>query len=134
MDNKIDQLKDWLRALGRFINVSEFAKIDREELDVEQGEERISITIFTNDYSYHIRGRDVYNEDGYLGAVMSSRKPKAGESWTRGRDLADGPFTKRTWEKIKDDIIGCELIPLEIDDSQKEKVPEEQEPRIVENV
>ena len=133
MDKKIDQLKGWLKLLGRFIKVEEFAKIDREECDSDQGEERISITVFTNDHAYHIKGRDVYGESGYLGAVMSNRKPRAGEDWTRGRDLADGNFTKATWEKIKDDIIGCELVPLEIDDSQKEEVSEEQKP-VVENV
>ena len=30
------------------------------------------------------------NESSYLGCVAQARKPRAGEDWTRGSDLADG--------------------------------------------
>ncbi len=123
MENKIDELKNWIKALGRFINPEEFAKIDKEE--DKQGEKKLKISMFTNENVYHITGVDKDGKDGYLGATMSHRKPSAGETWTRGRDLADGKFNKETWEKIKDNIISCELVPLKISpapDVTEEKV------------
>jgi len=48
----------------------------------------------------------------YLGAVASSRTPRAGEDWTRGNDLADGEFCKETWVRILSDIVGYELVKI----------------------
>ena len=52
--------------------------------------------------------------NGYLGGIASSRTPRVGETWCRGNDLADGDYSKETWNKIMYDIIGWELEPLEI--------------------
>ena len=43
---------------------------------------------------------------------MSSRKPRAGEDWTRGNDLTDGKFNKDTWDNIVADILSCELVDI----------------------
>jgi len=50
--------------------------------------------------------------ENYLGCVVSSRKPRAGEDWTRGNDLSDGPYTYETWTKIKNAIIKYELVKI----------------------
>lgn len=49
---------------------------------------------------------------GYLGCTVTARKPRAGEDWVRGNDLADGAYCKETWRKIKDDIISYELVKI----------------------
>lgn len=49
-------------------------------------------------------------DDGYLGCVSTTRKPRAGEDWSRGNDLADGPLTERTWYRILGDIISYEMV------------------------
>lgn len=53
-------------------------------------------------------------DSGYLGAGVSRRKARAGEDWTRGRDLADGEFSFDTWRRIVCDMLAFELIePVE---------------------
>lgn len=44
----------------------------------------------------------------YLGCSAQSRKPRTGETWTRGNDLADGDFGEETWHKILCDIVRYE--------------------------
>jgi len=51
-------------------------------------------------------------KDNYLGCAAGTRKPRAGEDWTRGNDLSDGAFTYKTWRKIKNDIIAHELVKV----------------------
>ncbi len=53
------------------------------------------------------RPRFVYHvivKPDYLGCTMSTREPDPGETWTRGRDLADGKRTRDTWTRILRDI------------------------------
>lgn len=50
------------------------------------------------------------NENGYLGCIASQRMPRAGETWTRGNDLFDGPFCHETWTRILGDIVSYELV------------------------
>ena len=49
---------------------------------------------------------------GYLGCIVSERKPRAGESWTRGNDLADGDFCEETWLAILRDIVKYEMVKI----------------------
>lgn len=49
-------------------------------------------------------------EDLYFGAMVQSRRARAGETWTRGRDLHDGKFTVACWHRILIDILSCELV------------------------
>lgn len=78
---------------------------------VEQTPDKIRLKLYTdvNEYSMVAHNQQ---SGGYLGAQGGSRKPRAGETWTRGNDLADGPFSKDTWERIKNDIISFELVRL----------------------
>lgn len=65
---------------------------------------RIRVYLYTDGNRYSI----VATPD-YLGCIVSARKPRPGEDWTRGNDLADGRFCKETWHKILADIVSYEL-------------------------
>lgn len=81
----------------------------------------IKVCLYTKEHYYPIHARRATDDNaGYLGAYVQNRKPRAGEDWTRGNDLPDGPYTKQTWEKIKDAIIKYELVRLA---SRQQKVP-----------
>jgi len=75
-----------------------YYKIRTDEKD------RFSIYLYTHNYRYCISCKRQY-----LGCTSSCRKTKAGEDWTRGRDLPDGNFCRQTWELIKNSIIKSEL-------------------------
>lgn len=75
---------------------------------------RKKVKIYTNDHCYSIVARVKENGNTYLGCVVSTRKPRAGEDWTRGRDLSDGVFCRETWENIKNDILSHELVKVAI--------------------
>lgn len=68
------------------------------------------IRLYTNENCYAIVARG--GERSYLGCISSSRKPRAGEDWTRGSDLADGDFSKETWHRIISDIVSYELVKV----------------------
>lgn len=80
-------------------------------------ERNFSVLFFTDRYSYAIRARpdwktETEGDAGYLGCVASCRKVRAGESWTRGDDLADGPYSEKTWQGILADIVRHEMVAL----------------------
>ena len=52
---------------------------------------------------------------GYIGATASSRAPNPGETWTRGNDLADGPYCRETWDRVVADAAFWDALPLEFD-------------------
>ncbi len=68
------------------------------------------LLIYTNDHSYSISVHFHENGKHYLGCIASTRKPRAGEDWTRGNDLPDGDFSKKTFDAIMRKIVGYELI------------------------
>jgi hypothetical protein len=67
---------------------------------------------YTETHRYHISACLHKDDSTYLGAIASTRKPRAGEDWTRGNDLPDGDFSQETWNKIKNAIIRYELERL----------------------
>ena len=75
-------------------------------------DDHLHIILFTNSYCYHISARlpQERKRAGYLGCTVNTRKPRAGETWTRGNDLPDGSLTKETWESIVRKIVGYELV------------------------
>lgn len=76
-------------------------------------EAEVVVRLYTDVNKYTIRARTPGGTDkGYLGCVSNSRKPRAGESHTRGNDLADGELTEDTWGRIKNDIIAYEVVKL----------------------
>ena len=109
----IEQLKGWIKCdLGRFADYDSHV----HDLGMESAEGReIQCTwrfaLFTNDNRYSFVARE-RKEGAYLGCIASSRKPRAGEDWTRGRDLADGSLSEDTWRKILAEIVSYELVRL----------------------
>jgi len=110
MESKIKQLEKWIKEeLCRWTTYERLVDdVSGEGSDVER---KWSFKIYTDRYVYRFIAIDRYGKDGYLGCQVSSRKKRAGESWTRGNDLPDGPFTRETWERIKNDMIGWEIVP-----------------------
>lgn len=74
--------------------------------------EIVELCFYTNEHSYIITAKDIYGEDGYLSCGASIRKNRAGEDWSRGNDLTDGPFTRETWDRIILSIVKYELVQL----------------------
>lgn len=81
---------------------------------VDEKDNRVNLKIFTENYCYSISARLPNNNDGYLGCIATARKPRTGETWTRGRDLPDGNYSEETFNKILAAIVSFEILPLEI--------------------
>jgi len=117
--SKIGLLKQWVKdelidiRFNKFEDVVEVIE-DKGESNVGGSayEFQFKFNIYTESHRYRINARDSNEDDGYLGCTSSVRKPRAGENWTRGNDLADGKFTRATWERIKSDIVAYELVKL----------------------
>lgn len=114
------ELANSLERLGRFVNIKRSLLI----ADTPK-EDRIRIRFYTGRNVYFISailGNHWHDEshpdkpkladDGYLAGSVTCRTPEAGEWWNRGRDLADGPYSRETFEHILLDIIGFEIEPL----------------------
>ena len=104
---KATQLLTWIRR-----DLVRFSTDDNYEV-AEQSDDKVIVRFYTEINKYTVVADAKGGEgDGYLGAVSRSRKPRAGEDWTRGNDLADGPLSEDTWDHIKNDIISYELVLL----------------------
>lgn len=109
-----DDLRSWMeRDISRFSNIKDHVIIRHGDL-YDDGRDAMHIVFFTNDRRYSITAREGSAEkpNGYLGAMGQSRKPRAGEDWTRGNDLLDGPLTETMWYRILGDIISYELVKV----------------------
>ena len=100
--------KNMLSTITRFISTE--SSVLKEEEGEGHGvglfEHRGRYKFYTTDHAYHISVVERAQDDqGYLGCTCSNRKPQAGESHTRGRDLADGKLKMETWVRIMGDII-----------------------------
>lgn len=102
------QFREWLEEISRWGRVDWFVRW--YEGQNKPYSEKVLIYTKTNEYAIVAKE----HEDGhtYLGCVVSKRKPRAGESWTRGNDLPDGDFSRGTWKRIKDAIIAYELVKI----------------------
>ena len=108
----VEQFKEVLRAMLRFVVYDRTVKVVEESGSSHPMEQKLIVHLSTVHYRYHIVAIEREGQNGYLGCTVSNLTPLAGEDWTRGNDLADGPLTVETWEKIKDDIIAYEVLPL----------------------
>ena len=99
------QLTEWLNR-GKYPKnwADHMAVVDESEKD-----DCVKIALFTDNNTYIISA----TIDGYLGCMVTSRKPLAGETWMRGSDLADGKFGIETWTNILSDIVSHELVATE---------------------
>jgi len=93
---------------------------------ISEGQLHREFCFFTDQFKYRIYAIDRPNEGGYLGCQVSSRKMRAGEDWSRGNDLFDGPFMIETWFKILNSIVNYELVKLS-EFKQPDSIPSEQE-------
>lgn len=120
--DKFPDLAQWLTPLSRF--KQDFSSFILAEIDNKQ-EETIRLKIFTKENKYSITARlplissderveiqHRVNDKGYLGCVATTRKPRAGEDWSRGRDLWDGPYSEETWNNIMSDILAYEVVKV----------------------
>lgn len=100
---QFSELAQWLKTICR-ANFEDYIVADYKENSMK-------LTIFTKDYSYHVSAK--LPEDkvgGYLGCIVQTRKPRAGEDWNRGNDLSDGQYSYETWIKIISDIVAYEMV------------------------
>lgn len=104
------QLEKWLKEISRFGNTNDFVEWCEGEGSPEKVREKVCI--YTKDNYYAIVAIWKKNGKSYLGCVANKRKPRAGESWTRGNDLPDGDFSEKTWNEIKNAIIAYELVKI----------------------
>ena len=107
----IEDLKSWMeRDIARFGDLQTHLNAKESECGKSS---LYSIYTDTNSYAITARESKTYDEgylEGYLGCVASVRKPRAGEDWHRGNDLADGPLTEETWHQILGDIVSYEMV------------------------
>ncbi|MGD2072935.1 MAG: hypothetical protein PVG65_05560 [Candidatus Thorarchaeota archaeon] len=109
---KVAIFKEWSKELCRWDRNDWFIHWTVIPKDYNTEEVFTKFRVYTRDNVYGIGARFRTNGRDYLGCTVSKRKPRAGEDWTRGNDLPDGPFNRKTWEKIKDSIIQYELVKI----------------------
>ena len=115
------ELIGWLKPICLYDKIEDFVIADYKE-------KMLHLKIFTKDHQYRIgaklpevkndgwplqagQEREVVN-NGYLGCISETRKPRAGEDWSRGNDLVDGSYSKETFEEIVHDILAYELVKV----------------------
>ena len=110
-DIKKFEIIEWIRPLTRFGGQFEIKEID---------DYTIHLYLYTEKNKYSIRFRFPSPNDNtsYIGCQSSSRKPRAGETWTRGRDLHDGKLTFDNWVRVMADILAMEAVNLQCDKSK----------------
>ena len=126
-----DFLNWYKRDLGHFAPHDTHVWYDNRP-DVVGDPRKISVKVFTDNNAYTIVAREGKRpsakssdiDAGFLGCGGGARKPRAGEDWTRGNDLADGPFTEETWRRILADIVSFELV--RVHDATPPQVVDEQ--------
>jgi len=106
------ELYEWLKSISRLGQIEKFVLPDYKK--------GLSIKLYTRSYRYCIcvklpepnkNAKDDKNY-GYMSCYVITRKPRAGEDWNRGNDLADGDYSKETWQKIVNSIIRYELVKV----------------------
>lgn len=111
---KKKDIKGWLKEICRWGNAADFVQVlvDEGENGKEGYRAKVRCRVYTRDHIYGIVAIDREKDGGYLGCTTSTRKPRAGEDWTRGNDLPDGPYDYKTWQKIKNAIVAYELVKI----------------------
>jgi len=109
---KMESLDQWLKELIFPGKVEDFF----QEINGQGDDKKVTrnFCFYTEEYQYFITAIERFDEDkdNYLGCQVSARKSRAGEDWLRGNDLPDGPFTKKTWDRIIYSIVSYELVKL----------------------
>lgn len=108
----MELLRSWLQEICRLSNEIPFVHWDTGSTASGDITFHAKVFIYTHNNRYSIRATTRKDGSSYLGCGVTCRTPRAGETWKRGNDLSDGPFTRETWEKIKNDIIAYELVKV----------------------
>lgn len=111
MKTKMEQLHEWLKEIVPDKYFTE-KYIQSSAGSGNLKEIKMKYIFYTETNIYFIIAIDRRINGGYLGCMSTPRKPLAGENLTRGNDLPDGSFNKKTWNKIKNSIIKNELVEL----------------------
>jgi len=110
MKTKMELLDEWVGKLVFPRNLKDFIK----EIKGSGTPDEVyrEFCFYTDSYRYRIFAIERKNDRNYLGCTATARKSRAGESWSRGNDLADGEFTNETWIRIIESIVRYELVEL----------------------
>lgn len=124
LPQEYSEVVSWLTEICRYGKVK-----DHVTCDHNPDTEAVGFNLYTKEYRYRITCRPfsvmkeeyrngkkiaAQNSGTYLGATVSTRKPRAGEDWNRGNDLPDGEYSRETWDKIKNAIIAYELVKVHV--------------------
>lgn len=113
-ENAILQMREWLSEIypasqiDRALHCSTF---QNPETNCKELHMRAKIFTHNTEYciSANIKGeKPQYPCRDFLMASAKSRKSRVGETWRRGTDLADGSFSRETWQSICVDIVRYE--------------------------
>ena len=108
-NSTVHDFKEWMKALifpGEF---EEFVHVTKEYQTPH--DKVLDCSIYTDMYKYKFIVIE-RSDRSYMGCQVSARKPRAGEDWSRGNDLVDGPLNSETWNKILRDILNYEIVRL----------------------
>lgn len=111
---KMEKLDVWIHELVYPGKVNDFIHVTKQFEHEIEGINNIirDFCFYTSEFKYRFYANDRTNDDGYLGCQVTARKMRPGEDWTRGNDLADGPFNEDTWRRILTTIVNYELVKL----------------------
>jgi len=108
---KMQMLDQWLKELIFPGEAKDF--FQESSGHGKPGEVQRTFYFYTDEHKYFINAIErTIDEDSYLGCQVSSRKQRAGEDWSRGNDLPDGKFNKKTWDRIIYAIVSYEMVKL----------------------
>ena len=108
LPQEFEELYEWFKPLCRYHKLEDIAVFDYKN-------KVLRLKIFTKDHCYSISAKlpeKRPNSGGYVGCISSTRKPRAGEDWNRGNDLADGAYSKETFQDVIHDILAYELVKV----------------------
>jgi hypothetical protein len=77
--------------------------------------EELHVLLFTERHAYHIVASLRDGVAAYFGATASTTFYRTGETWTRGNDLPDGPFSREMWDVILRAILRYEMRSMTAD-------------------
>lgn len=107
----LQDLRSWIeRDLARFGKLEDHLHDQGEENDPQIFDHTWRFSIYTDNNRYAIVAVEHKLGRSYLGCISQSRKPRAGEDWHRGRDMADGGLSEETWRRILADIVSYEMV------------------------
>jgi hypothetical protein len=117
---KVSDVMDWIKRDFKRLNLKDSVEIVKSGIEATENRKHLVFRIYTdtNIYNFVAEEKSDYRLS-YLGCTSACRKPRAGEDWNRGNDLADGPLDENTWQKILADIVSYEMVKVHLN---KEKL------------